>query len=107
MTENVIHFLGAILITYFLSRGFRRLIKVNQPIVRLAAPHLLTFVTILLLLLALRYPLFIFHKEQLVIYAVAQLIWVVFDAYRSGLAFRPPVVDPTESSATAPQATRQ
>ena len=106
MTENVIHFLGAILITYFLSRGFRRLIRVDQPLVRLVAPHLLTFATVLLMLLALRYPLFIFHKGQLGIYAAAQLIWVAFDAFRSGLAFRPPVVEPTEPSARAPQARR-
>ena len=107
MVESVMHFVGAVLLTYFLSRGFRRLIQVGPKVLQLVAPHLLSFMAILLLLLWLRYSLFIFNKEQLAIYAVPQALWLVFDAYRSEIAFwRPPVVDPTEPSAKAREAGR-
>ncbi len=108
MMEGLIHFVGAVLLTYFLSRGFRRLVQTGPRPVQLVAPHLLSLLVILLLLLWLRYPLYIFHKEQLAVYAVAQLIWLAFDTYCSGIVlWRAPVVPATEPSAKAPEGGRQ
>ena len=101
--DAVIEFIGALLITYFLSRGFRRLGLVHPPLVKLIAAHVLSGGVIFLLLFTLRYPLFILHKEQFVVYIIAQLLWLAFDLYRSRIAFwRAPVTEPTGSSAKVP-----
>lgn len=103
--DLLIKFIGALLITYFLSRGFRRLGLVYPPFFKLFAAHVLSGGVIFLLLFMLRYPLFILHKEQFVIYIVAQLLWLTFDMYRARVAFwRAPVAEATEPSATAPGA---
>lgn len=108
MQEALIHFVGAVLITYFLSRAFRRVVRAGPQIVRLAGPHLLSLGVIVLVLFLLRYPMYVFHKEQLTIYIVTQIIWLVYDVYRSGAVFwRPPVAQPTESSAKSPGAGSQ
>ncbi len=101
--DAVIEFVGALLITYFLSRGFRRLGLVYPPLLKLIAAHMLSGGVIFLLLFMLRYPLFILHKEQFVVYIIAQLLWMAFDLYRSRIAFwRAPVTEPTGSSAKGP-----
>jgi len=105
MQEALIQFVGAVLITYFLSRAFRRVVRAGPQMVKLTGPHLLSLGVIVLVLFLLRYPMYVFHKEQVVIYFVGQFIWVVYDVYRSGAVFwRPPVAQPTESSARSPGA---
>ena len=97
----MIRFLGALIITYFLSRGFRRLGLKYPSVVKLLAAHVLSGGVIFVVLFALRYPLYVLHKEQLIVYIVAQLIWLAYDLYRARVAvWKAPVVEPTGSSAT-------
>jgi hypothetical protein len=101
--DAVIKFIGALLITYFLSRGFRRLGLVHPPLYKLLAAHVLSGGVIFVLLFTLRYPLFILHKNQFTIYIIAQLLWLIFDLYRARIAiWRAPVVETTGSSAKRP-----
>ena len=80
-------FIGAFLITYFLSRGFRALGFREPSIIKLIAAHALSLAVIFALLFALRSPLYIFHKNQLIVYLLLQPVWLGYDLYRSRLAF--------------------
>jgi hypothetical protein len=93
-------FIGALLMTYFLSRALRALGLNHPPLVKLLAAHAVSLVAIFLLLFSLRYPLYVFYKDQMIVYVVCQVIWLAYDLYRSNVAFwRAPVAQPTESSA--------
>jgi len=76
-------FLGALLITYFVSRLLRRLGLAHPPLARLVAAHGLSFVLIAVLVIALRYPIGAFAPGQLAVYAAAQLLWLLLDGFRS------------------------
>jgi len=96
----MMRFIGALLITYFLSRALRALGLKHPPLIKLLAAHAVSLVVICLLLFSLRYPLFVFYKDQVIVYIVCQAIWLVYDLYRSNVAFwRAPAPQPTESSA--------
>ena len=88
-------FIGALLFTYFLSRGVRALGLREPSIIKLVAAHILSLGAIFALLFALRYPLYIFHKDQMFVYLLFQPVWLAYDLYRSRLAFwRAPAAQP-------------
>ncbi len=78
--------LGALILTYFVSRGaltlFSLVIRTN-PILKIAAAHLLSWVIIALLLGLLRsnayYP---FMIDAGLIYVLPQALWFLFDMLR-------------------------
>lgn len=93
-------FIGALLITYFLTRGLGWLGLRHPPVIKLFAAHVLSLVAITLLVVALRYPSNAYESSQLTVYFVAQAIWLVFDLYRARIAiWRAPVAETTGSSA--------
>jgi uncharacterized membrane protein len=84
--------IGAVLITYFLSRGFRRLGLRAPSVARIFAAHLLSLIAITLVVVAVRYPANAYATSQLYIYIGAQLLWLLVDLLRSRVAFwRAPV----------------
>jgi hypothetical protein len=84
--------IGALLITYFLSRGFRRLGLRELSVARIFAAHLLSLIAAVLLVIAMRYSANAYAVSQLYIYVGAQVVWLLVDLLRSRVAFwRPPV----------------
>jgi hypothetical protein len=92
--------LGALLLTYFFSRGLRRLGLRPPSAVKLVAAHVISFGLLALLVIALRYPVGIFNFAHLYIYAFAQATWLLLDLYRAQVAFWKPPVAAKESSPT-------
>ena len=59
---------------------------------RLVAAHLLSFLILTLVVIALRQPTSTFGVSQLWIYILAQAAWLLLDLYRAQVAFwKPPV----------------
>ena len=85
-------FIGALLITYFVSRCLRRLGLREPSVGRIFAAHVLSLIAIVLLVIAVRYPASAYASSQLTVYVVAQLVWLLVDLFRSRVAFwRAPV----------------
>jgi hypothetical protein len=85
--------LGAIVLTYFVSRALRWFGLRPPSVTKLVAAHVLSLVILILLALALRYPLGVFMVPQLTVYLLA--------LYRAQVAFwKPPVAAVTEPSST-------
>jgi hypothetical protein len=94
--------IGALVLTYFVSRLLRRLGLQPPSVAKLAAAHVLSFATLALLALALRYSTDTFTVPQLAVYLFAQAAWLLLDLYRAQIAFwKPPVVPVTEPAKTA------
>jgi hypothetical protein len=94
-------FLGAIVLTYFVSRALRWFGLRPPSASKLLAAHVLSLVILILLALALRYPLGIFMVPQLTVYLLAQAGWLLVDLYRAQVAFwKPPVAAVREPSRT-------
>jgi len=94
--------IGALVLTYFLSRVLRRFGLRPPSVARLVAAHVLSFTLLALLALVLRVPSDTFRPSQLWVYFLAQAAWLLLDLYRAQVAFwKPPVAVPTESSQTA------
>ena len=93
--------IGALVLTYFASRALR-LIGLGPPsIAKLVAGHLLSFVVLSLIAALLRFPTDTFRFDQLFVYLIAQIAWLLLDFYRAQIAFwKPPVTPAKESSST-------
>ena len=91
--------IGALVLTYFLSRGLRRAGLKPPSVARLVAAHVLSFALLALLVVALRQPIDVFRVPQLGVYLLAQAAWLLLDLYRAQVAFwKPPVASVTASS---------
>ena len=90
--------IGALVLTYFVSRAFRWLGLRPPSVSKLVAAHLLSFVALALLALALRQPAASFAVQQLWVYVLAQGVWLLLDLYRAQVAFWKPPVAVTEPS---------
>jgi hypothetical protein len=97
----MLHVLGALIFTYFVSRGLRALGLRPPSTAKLVLAHVVSFALLTLLVVLLREPLDILYASQILTYAGAQLVWLLFDLYRAQVAFwKPPVAAATESSPT-------
>ena len=93
--------IGALVLTYFVSRALRWFGLRPPSVTKLAAAHLLSFVILALLAIALRQPANTFAVPQLWVYVFAQGVWLLLDLYRAQVAFwKPPVTPATEPSQT-------
>ena len=91
--------IGALVLTYFLSRALRWLVQRPPSVSRLVAAHVLSFTFLALLVIALRQPMGVFRFSQLGVYLAAQAAWLLLDLYRAQVAFwKPPVASVTVSS---------
>ncbi len=91
----MLRFIGALIITYFVSRLLRRLGLKHPPAAKLIAAHVLSLVLISLGVIALRQPIDAFDPGQLWVYVLAQVLWLLADATRARVAlWKPPVVEP-------------
>lgn len=90
--------IGAVVLTYFVSRALRWLGLKPPSVAKLAAAHVLSFAFLALLALAVRYPSDTFTVPQLWIYLLAQTAWLLLDLYRARVAFWKPPTPATESS---------
>ena len=94
--------IGALVLTYFLSRGLRHLGLRPPAVTKLVAAHVVSLVILALLVVALRTPSDTFRVDQLWVYVFAQAAWLLLDLYRAQVAFwKPPVTPATEPSQTA------
>ena len=96
----MMRFIGALLLTYFVSRLLRRLGLRPPSVAKLTAAHVLSLAILALVVIALRAPADAYHFGQLWVYIIAQLIWLMVDYYRAQVAFWKPPVTVTESSPT-------
>ena len=92
--------IGAFVLTYFLSRALRWFGLKPPSVTKLVAAHLLSFVILALLAVALRQPTHTFTVPQLWVYVFAQGMWLLLDLYRAQVAFWKPPVAATEPSQT-------
>lgn len=93
--------IGAFVLTYFLSRALRWFGLRPPSVTKLVGAHLLSFVILTLVVIALRQPIDVFAVSQLWVYVVAQAAWLLLDLYRAQVAFwKPPVAPITEPSQT-------
>jgi hypothetical protein len=93
--------IGAFVLTYFLSRALRWFGLKPPSVTRLVAAHLLSFLLLTLVVLALRQPIDTFRFSQLWVYVLAQAAWLLLDLFRAQVAFwKPPVAPVTEPSQT-------
>ena len=93
--------IGAFVLTYFVSRALRWFGLKPPQVTKLVAAHVLSFVILALVALALRQPTDTFSMPQLWVYFFAQAIWLLLDLYRAQVAFwKPPVAPATEPSQT-------
>ena len=93
--------IGALVLTYFVSRALRWFGLKPPSVTRLVAAHLLSFLILTLVVIALRQPTSTFEVSQLWIYILAQAAWLLLDLYRAQVAFwKPPVAPVTEPSQT-------
>jgi hypothetical protein len=93
--------IGAFVLTYFLSRALRWLGLKPPSVTKLVAAHVLSFVILALVAIALRQPINTFAVAQLWVYVFAQGAWLLLDLYRAQVAFwKPPVTPATEPSQT-------
>ena len=90
--------IGALVLTYFLSRALRWLGLRPPSVAKLAAAHVLSFVILALFALFLRQPTDTFSTSQLWVYVFAQAGWLLLDLYRAQVAFWKPPVAVTEPS---------
>ncbi|MEO6389001.1 MAG: hypothetical protein ABIT16_03630 [Croceibacterium sp.] len=95
-------YIGALLIAYFLSRGFALLGLRHPPVYKLLAGHVLSLGVAVLTVIALRYPANAYDSGQLVPYVVGQFFWLLFDLYRSRVAIWKAPEMAKEPSAKAP-----
>jgi hypothetical protein len=93
--------IGAIVLTYFVSRALRWFGLRPPSVSKLVAAHVLSLVSLVLLAFAMRYPVGVFMVPQLTVYVIAQAGWLLLDLYRAQVAFwKPPVAVVTEPSST-------
>ena len=93
--------IGALVLTYFLSRALRWFGLKPPSVIRLVAAHVLSFLILTLVVIALRQPIDVFGVSQLWVYVLAQAAWLLLDLYRAQVAFwKPPVTPVTEPSRT-------
>ena len=90
--------IGALVLTYFVSRALRWFGLRPPSVTKLVAAHVLSFVLLALLVIVVRQPLHVFTVPQLAVYLIAQAIWLLLDLYRAQVAFWKPPVTVTESS---------
>jgi len=91
--------IGALVLTYFVSRALRWFGLRPPSVTKLVAAHVLSFVLLALLVIVVRQPLHVFTVPQLAVYLIAQAIWLLLDLYRAQVAFwKPPVAAATVSS---------
>ena len=85
-------FIGALVLTYFLSRALR-LAGLRPPsVAKLVAAHVVSLGLLVLLVVMLRAPANAYHSGQLWVYVAAQIVWLLLDLYRARVAFwKPPV----------------
>jgi hypothetical protein len=90
--------IGAFVLTYFLSRALRWAGLRAPSVSKLIGAHVLSFVLLALLVIALRQPNDVFRVPQLAVYVLAQAAWLLLDLYRAQVAFwKPPVSTVTVS----------
>ena len=95
--------IGALLITYFLSRGLRRLGLTHPPVGKLVLAHVLSLGIAALAVIAIRQPVHAYEFSQLYVYAFAQLFWLLVDSGRAAaVLWKPPKPKATAPSPTAP-----
>ena len=91
--------IGALVLSYFLSRALRWFGLRPPSVAKLVAAHVRSFVLLALLALALRQPTDTFRPSQLWVYFFAQAAWLLLDRDRAQVAFwKPPVTPGTEPS---------
>lgn len=96
--------IGALVLTYFISRGLRLLGLRPPSVAKLVAAHVLSFGLLTLLAIAMRYPLTVFNPSQLVVVGFAQAAWLLLDLYRAQVAFWKPPVTPATGPAPTTRA---
>jgi hypothetical protein len=80
--QSLIHFIGALILAYAISRLTRFLPLSPHPYRALFANHALAFALILGLLAVLRLPVHAFGLEQVAQAFLAQMVWLIMDAAR-------------------------
>lgn len=94
--------IGALVLTYFISRALRWFGLRPPSVAKLAMAHVLSLALLVLLMLALRLPADTFMVSQVWVYVFAQAAWLLLDFYRAQIAFwKPPVSSVTEPSQAA------
>jgi len=73
---------GAMIFTYFLSRLALRLPSPLKGVFGTVLAHAISLAAISLLVMAMRSPLDVFRFHQLLIFVVAQAVWLAFDMVR-------------------------
>jgi hypothetical protein len=91
--------IGALVLTYFVSRALRWFGLKPPSGAKLALAHVLSLALLVLLMLALRFPAGTFRVSQVWVYFLAQAAWLLLDFYRAQIAFwKPPVAPVMEPS---------
>lgn len=80
---------GAFLLTYFVSRAVRHLLRPTATLVKLVLVHALSLAAIAALVLLVRFPSRNFVLAQLTVYLLPQAVWLALDALRGGRILRP------------------
>lgn len=73
---------GAMIFTYFLSRLALRLPNPLKGVLGTVLAHAVSLAAISLLVMAMRSPLDVFRIHQLLIFVIAQGVWLAFDVLR-------------------------
>ena len=93
----MVRLIGALVLTYFLSRALRWFGLKPPSVAKLCAAHVISLAILTLVVILLRQPADTFRVPQLAVYVFAQGAWLLLDLYRAQVAFwKPPVA--TESS---------
>ncbi len=79
---NIEQIVGAVLLTYVFSRLARRIPAPLKWQYRLVAAHVVSLGAIGLLLFALRQPMGVFALNQITLYLLPQLLWLLLDYQR-------------------------
>jgi len=80
--QILIHFIGALILAYALSRLTRFVPLATHPMRGLVISHLLALVLVLGLVAALRIPLHAFSIQQVWQVLLAQCVWLLVDVVR-------------------------
>jgi hypothetical protein len=89
--------IGALVLTYFVSRALRWFGLKPPSVAKLAMAHVFSLTLLVLLMVALRFPSDTFRVSQVWVYVFAQAAWLLLDFYRAQIAFwKPPVAPVTE-----------
>lgn len=79
----LLKFIGALVLTYFVSRAARRLPLPVRGTGATILAHILSFAAIALVVFALRHNAQVFQLGQLWVYVAAQLAWLGVDIARA------------------------